>query len=106
MRFRQLDVLGYQQGSLIAAELAIARPAAGAQSHAGRRAADHGRGAPAPDRPAGPHHPRQGRVVGRHPRAREYLPRARSLDLPQIGPSMFETPAEAAVGLIREFLGA
>jgi pimeloyl-ACP methyl ester carboxylesterase len=38
------------------------------------------------------------------PRAREFLPRARPLDLPQAGANLFEAGAEAAVGAIREFL--
>jgi len=38
------------------------------------------------------------------PRAREFLPRARALDLPQMGANLFETAAEQAVGPIKEFL--
>ena len=38
------------------------------------------------------------------PRAREFLPRARTLDLPQIGAGLFESTTDVAVGPIREFL--
>lgn len=106
MRFRQIDVLGYQQGSLVVAELAIARP------QQVRKVVFVG----VPATTEGERLRQIGQPVfiirakdelwDSTPRAREYLPRARSLDLPQLGPSMFETPADAAVGPIREFLGS
>jgi pimeloyl-ACP methyl ester carboxylesterase len=105
MRFRQIDLLGYQQGSLIAAELAIARP------QQVRRVVLVG----VPPTTEGERLRQIGQPVfvlrvkddlwDSTPRAREFLPRARSLDLPQFGASLFETPADAAVGPIREFLG-
>jgi len=38
-------------------------------------------------------------------RAREFLPRARSLDLPQYGAALFEAAPEAMATPLREFLG-
>jgi pimeloyl-ACP methyl ester carboxylesterase len=104
MRFRQLDVLGYQQGSLLAAELAIARPQqirrvvlVGVPANMeGERLRQIGQ-------PVFIIRPKDD-LWDATPRAREFLPRARALDLPQIGANMFETTAEQAVGPIREFL--
>src|SRR5262249_20263811 len=103
-RFRQIDVLGYQQGSLIAAELAIARP------QQVRRIVLVG----VPPTTEGDRLRQIGQPVfilrprddlwDSTPRAREFLPRARALDLPQIGANLFEGAAEPAVGPIREFL--
>jgi hypothetical protein len=105
MRFRQLDVLGYQQGSLLAAELAIARPqqirrvvlVSVPANIEGERLRQIGQ-------PVFIIRPKDD-LWDATPRAREYLPRARALDLPQIGANLFETTAEQAVGPIREFLG-
>jgi pimeloyl-ACP methyl ester carboxylesterase len=104
MRFRQLDVLGYQQGSLLAAELAIARP------QQVRRVVLVG----VPANMEGERLRQIGQPVliirpkdelwDATPRAREFLPRARTLELPQIGGNMFETSSDQAVGPIREFL--
>jgi pimeloyl-ACP methyl ester carboxylesterase len=104
MRFRQIDVLGYQQGSLIASELAISRP------QQVRRVVLVG----VPPTTEGERLRQIGQPVfilrpkddlwDSTPRAREFLPRARALDLPQNGANLFETSAEAAVGPIREFL--
>src|SRR6185295_13981604 len=95
MRFRQIDVLGYQAGSLVAAELAIARP------QQVRRVVLVGV-------PAAPEAERlrqigQPVLVARTKdelwdstqRARDYLPRARSLELPQFGAAVFDTGSEA-----------
>jgi pimeloyl-ACP methyl ester carboxylesterase len=104
MRFRRIDVLGYQHGSLIAAELAIARP------QQVRRVVMVG----VPANVEGERLRQIGQPVlivrpkdelwDFTPRAREFLPRARSLDLPQMGASVFEAPGDAVVGPIREFL--
>jgi pimeloyl-ACP methyl ester carboxylesterase len=104
MRFRQIDVLGYQQGSLVAAELAISRP------QQIRRVILAGM-------PVMSESERL-RQIGQPvfvirikddlwditPRAREFLPRARALDLPQIGGNAFDGASDAAIGPIREFL--
>jgi pimeloyl-ACP methyl ester carboxylesterase len=105
MRFRHIDVLGVHFGALIAAELAIARPQqvrrvvlmgipAGAEGDRLRQIA-------------------QPLLVARvrdelwesTGRAREYLPRARALDLSQHGANVFESAPEAIVEPLREFLG-
>jgi pimeloyl-ACP methyl ester carboxylesterase len=106
MRFRQIDVLGYQHGSLLAAELAIARP------QQIRRVVLVG----VPPTTEGERLRQIGQPVliirpkdelwDSTPRAREFLPRARSLDLPQIGGSLFEQVSEQAVGPIKEFLAS
>jgi pimeloyl-ACP methyl ester carboxylesterase len=105
MRFRQIDVLGYQQGSLIASELAIARP------QQVRKVVLVG----IPATTEGERLRQIGQPVfvirvkdelwDSTPRAREFLPRARALDLPQSGPNVFELSSDVAVGPIREFLG-
>jgi pimeloyl-ACP methyl ester carboxylesterase len=104
MRFRQIDVLGYQQGSLIAAELAIARPQQVRRlvlvgvppTTEGERLRQIGQ-------PVFILRPRD-ELWDATPRAREFLPRARALDLPQNGANLFEGSAEQAVGPIKEFL--
>jgi len=105
MRFRQIDVLGYQQGSLIASELAIDRP------QQVRRVVLVG----VPPTTEGERLRQIGQPVfvirvkddlwESTPRAREFLPRARALDLPQVGSNLFETTSDVVVGPIREFLG-
>ena len=104
MRFRQIDVLGYQHGSLIASELAIDRP------QQVRRVVLVG----VPPTTEGERLRQIGQPVfvirakddmwDSTPRAREFLPRARALDLPQMGANLFETTSDLAVGPIREFL--
>ena len=106
MRFRQIDVLGYQHGSLLAAELAIARP------QQIRRVVLVG----VPPTTEGERLRQIGQPVfiirpkdelwDSTPRAREFLPRARSLDLPQNGGNLFEQVSEQAVGPIKEFLAS
>jgi pimeloyl-ACP methyl ester carboxylesterase len=106
MRFRQIDVLGYQSGSLVAAELALVRP------QQVRRVVLVGV-------PAAPEAERlrqigQPVLVARTKdelwdstqRARDFLPRARALELPQFGAGVFESGAEAIAAPLREFLGA
>jgi hypothetical protein len=39
-------------------------------------------------------------------RAREFLPRARTLDLPQFGPGLFDSAADSLAAPLREFLGS
>lgn len=104
MRFRQIDVLGHQQGSLLAAELAIARP------QQVRRVVLVG----VPPTTEGERLRQIGQPVcvirvkdelwDTTPRAREYMPRARSFDLPQVTGNPFEEPADAALAPIQEFL--
>jgi pimeloyl-ACP methyl ester carboxylesterase len=104
MRFRQIDVLGYQHGSLIAVELAIARPqlvrrvvmASVPANMEGERLRQIGQ-------PVLIIRPKD-ELWDFTPRAREFLPRARSLDLPQIGANLFEAPGETVLGPLREFL--
>ena len=104
MRFRQIDVLGYQQGSVAASELAIARPQQVRRlilvgvppTTEGERLRQIGQ-------PVLILRPRDD-LWDSTPRAREFLPRARTLDLPQSGANLFETSADQAVGAIREFL--
>jgi pimeloyl-ACP methyl ester carboxylesterase len=106
MRFRQIDVLGYQGGSLVAAELALARP------QQVRRVVLVGV-------PAAPEAERlrqigQPVLVARAKdelwdstqRAREFLPRARALDLPQFSAGVFDAGADAIAAPLKEFLGA
>lgn len=106
MRFRQIDVLGYQSGSFVAAELALARP------QQVRRVVMVGV-------PAGPEAERlrqigQPVLIGRTKdelwdstqRARDFLPRARALELPQFGVGVFDSGAEAIAAPLKEFLVA
>ncbi|MEP7244417.1 MAG: alpha/beta hydrolase [Gammaproteobacteria bacterium] len=106
MRFRQIDVLGYQGGSLVAVELALARP------QQVRRLVLVG----VPAVPEGERLRQIGQpvLVARAKddlwdttlRAREVLTRARVLDLPQFGATLFETAPEAIADPLREFLSA
>ena len=107
MRFRQIDVLGYQSGSLVAAELAVARPQqvrrvvlVGVPVHDRTRSAL--RQIAQPVLVCAP----QGRSLGFDERAREFLPRARVLDLPQLGAGLFESAPDAVAAPLKEFLGA
>jgi pimeloyl-ACP methyl ester carboxylesterase len=105
MRFRQIDVLGYQGGSLIAAELAIVRP------QQVRRVVLVG----VPATPEGERLRQIGQPVlvvrakddlwDTTLRAREFLPRARALDLPQFGAGLFEAAPDAVATALKEFLG-
>ncbi|HVY82473.1 MAG TPA: alpha/beta fold hydrolase [Steroidobacteraceae bacterium] len=105
MRFRQIDVLGYQHGALVAAELAIARP------QQVRRVVL----VSVPPMGEGERlrHIGQPVLVVRAKdeywdstaRGREFLPRARALDLPQLGTGLFESAAETLAPPLKEFLG-
>jgi pimeloyl-ACP methyl ester carboxylesterase len=106
MRFRQIDVLGYHHGALIAAELAIARPQQVRRVVlVGVPATTEGERLRQIGQPVLIIRPKD-ELWDSTPRAREFLPRARSLDLPQIGANLFETTQDAAVTPIREFLGS
>jgi pimeloyl-ACP methyl ester carboxylesterase len=106
MRFRQIDVLGFQGGSLIAADLALARP------QQVRRLVLVG----VPAMPEGERLRQIGQPVlvartkdelwDTTQRAREFLPRARTLELPQFGADVFEAGADAVAPALKEFLGA
>jgi pimeloyl-ACP methyl ester carboxylesterase len=106
MRFRQIDVLGYQAGSLLAAELAIGRP------QQIRRVVLVG--VPSMSEGERLRHIGQPVLVARAKdecwdstaRAREFLPRARALDLPQLGAGVFDAAADAVAAPLREFLGS
>jgi len=106
MRFRQIDVLGYQGGSLLAAELAIARP------QQVRRVVLVG--VPAMSEAERLRQIGQPVLVVRAKddcweptaRAREFLPRARSLDLPQLGVGLFDSAGDALAAPLREFLAS
>lgn len=105
MRFRQIDVLGYQAGTLLAAELAVARP------QQVRRVVLVG--VPATTESERLRHIGQPVLVLRVKdecwdstgRAREFLPRARTLDLPQFGAGLFESAPDALAPPLKEFLG-
>lgn len=105
MRFRQIDVLGYQGGSLIAAELAMTRP------QQVRRLVLIG--VPPMAEVDRLRHIGQPVLVARAKdecwdstaRAREFLPRARPLDLPQFGAGLFDAAGDAILAPLREFLG-
>jgi pimeloyl-ACP methyl ester carboxylesterase len=106
MRFRQIDVLGYQTGSLLASELAIARPQQVRKVVlAGVPATTEGERLRQIGQPVFVIRAKD-ELWDSTPRAREFLPRARSLDLPQSGPNLFEVSSDVAVGPIREFLGS
>lgn len=105
MRFRHIDVFGFQSGCLIAAELAIARPQQvrrvvlmgippGAEGERLRQIGQPLLVARARDE--------MWESTGR---AREFLPRARVLDLPQQGAGVLDTAADVLVPPLREFLG-
>jgi pimeloyl-ACP methyl ester carboxylesterase len=106
MRFRQIDVLGYLGGSLVAAELAIARP------QQVRRVVLVG--VPPMSETERLRQIGQPVLVLRPKddswdstlRAREFLPRARALDLPQFGAGLFEAAPEEAAAPLKEFLGS
>jgi pimeloyl-ACP methyl ester carboxylesterase len=141
MRFRNIDVLGHRSGSLIAAELAVARPQQvrrvvmvgvpvlnEAEREAGKRAVrpaptagDDGRHLTAEwsvsaalnyavgDRLVGISQP----VLVLRPkddlweptgRVRELLPRARYLDVPEHGQSVFDTAPDFVASAMQEFL--
>jgi pimeloyl-ACP methyl ester carboxylesterase len=105
MRFRQVDVLGYQSGSLLAAELAVARP------QQVRRVVLMG--VPATTEGERLRQIGQPVLVARAKdecwestaRARELLPRARALDLPQLGAGLFDAAPEAIAAPLKDFLG-
>jgi pimeloyl-ACP methyl ester carboxylesterase len=106
MRFRQIDVLGYQSGSVLAAELAIVRP------QQIRRVVLVG--VPPMSEAERLRHIGQPVLVARAKdecwdstaRAREFLPRARALDLPQFGTGLFDTAPDAVATPLKEFLGS
>jgi pimeloyl-ACP methyl ester carboxylesterase len=106
MRFRQIDVLGYQSGSVIAAELAIGRP------QQVRRVVLIG--VPSMSEGERLRHIGQPVLVARAKdecwdstaRAREFLPRARALDLPQFGAGLFDVAPDAVASPLKEFLGS
>jgi pimeloyl-ACP methyl ester carboxylesterase len=105
MRFRQIDVLGYQSGSVLAAELALGRP------QQIRRVVLVG--VPAMSEAERLRQIGQPVLVARAKddcwdstaRAREFLPRARALDLPQFGTGVFDTAPDALATPLKEFLG-
>ena len=106
MRFRQIDVLGYQSGALLAAELAIGRP------QQIRRVVLVG--IPPMSEGERLRHIGQPVLVARAKdecwdstgRAREFLPRARALDLPQLGAGLFDAAPETFATPLKEFLGS
>jgi pimeloyl-ACP methyl ester carboxylesterase len=105
MRFRQIDVLGYQTASVLAVELAIGRP------QQIRRVVLVG--VPPMSEGERLRHIGQPVLVARAKdecwdstaRAREFLPRARALDLPQFGTGVFDTAPDAVATPLKEFLG-
>jgi pimeloyl-ACP methyl ester carboxylesterase len=106
MRFRQIDVLGFQAGSLLAAELAIARP------QQVRRVVLIG----VPSMSEGERLRQIGQPVlvvrakdefwDSTGRIREFLPRARALDLPQAGAGVMEATPDAIATPLKDFLGS
>lgn len=104
MRFRQIDVLGYHSGALVAIELAISRP------QQVKRVALVGVPDVARDRVS---LMTAQTVMVLRPRddlwestqrIRDRLPRARFVDLPDHGPTLFETGADAVANALKDFL--
>jgi pimeloyl-ACP methyl ester carboxylesterase len=106
MRFRQIDVLGYQSGSLVAVELALARPQQVRRivlvgipaTHEGERLRQIGQ-------PVLVVRTKDDLWDTTH-RAREFLPRARTLELPQFGAGVLDSGPDTVAASLREFLGA
>jgi len=106
MRFRQIDVLGYHAGALVAIELAIGRPQQirrvvltgvpeGARDRIGLVTAQQIMVL----RPKDDLWDATGRI-------RERLPKARFVDLPDQGPTLFEAGAEVVTNAVKDFLRA
>ena len=106
MRFRQIDVLGYHAGSLVAIELAITRP------QQIRRVALVGIPESARERiglvtaqPIMVLRPKDDLWESTQ-RFRDRLPRARFVDLPEQNARLFETGAEVVTQAAKAFLQA
>jgi pimeloyl-ACP methyl ester carboxylesterase len=104
MRLRQVDVLGYHAGSLVAIDLAISRP------QQVRRVVLVGVPESARER-IGLITTQQIMVLRPKDdlweatqRVRERLPRARFVDLPDQGPTLFETGPEVVTNAVKDFL--
>ena len=117
LRLRQVDLLGYHAGAGIAAELAIARP------ELVRRVVMVGTpgfgeaGSDAPGLPPWPARERLPRVTQPvlvlrpkddfrdvTPRAKEWLPEAKFVDLPERGADLFDVAPEVVARHVRAFL--
>ncbi len=104
MRFRQLDVLGYHSGSLIAIELAIARPQQVKRVVlAGVPDAARERIGLMTAQPVMVLRPRDD-LWDSTQRMRERLARAHFVDLPDQGPTLFDAGAGAVANALRDFL--
>lgn len=104
MRFRQIDVLGYHAGSLVAIELAIARPQQirrlvlvglpeGARDRIGLITAQ----------PIMVLRPKDDLWEATQ-RCRERFPKARFVDLPDQGPTLFEANPDVVANAVKDFL--
>ena len=106
MRFRQIDVLGYLAGSLLAAELAIARPQQVRRVVlVGVPAMSEGERLRQIGQPVLVIRPKDDSWDSTG-RAREFLPRARALDLPHVGAGLFDSAPDAIAVPLREFLAS
>jgi pimeloyl-ACP methyl ester carboxylesterase len=104
MRFRQIDVLGYHSGALIAIELAIARPQqirrlvlVGLPDIARERVSLLG------SQPVMVLRPKDDLWEATQ-RMRERMPRARFVELPEQGPTLFDSAPQTVANATRAFL--
>lgn len=104
MRFRQIDLLGYHSGSLVAIELAIARPQqirrvalVGVPDSARERISLMSTQSVMVLRP-------RDDLWESTQRMRDRLPRARFVDLPDHGPTLFDVGSEAVANALRPFI--
>lgn len=111
MRLRQVDVLGYQSGALLAAELAIARPqqvrrvvlvSVPLRSGTPREAISQMALVAQPTLVLRPHD----ELWESTARIPEVLPRVRVVDLPQLERGFFATAPQIVADTLREFLRA
>lgn len=109
MRLRQADVLGHRWGGLVAAELALARPAqvrrivlvSAPLTASARELPEHLSGLQQPVLALAPNDDRRDIMAG----ISDLLPGARLVDLPQLGAGALESAADDMAGHVRSFLG-
>jgi pimeloyl-ACP methyl ester carboxylesterase len=114
MRFRQIDLLGHRTGAAVATEIAIANPQQVRRVVLVAVPAADGEGAttlryPLRDRlalitqPVTVLRPRDD-LWDATQRARDFLPRARMVELADQGPAVFDSAPQAVADAVREFL--
>jgi len=113
MRFRQIDVLAYQSGAYLAAELAIARPQQVRRlvlaSVPALNDAEREQQYPARERLPLVTQPTlvlrlKDDLSEAAPRIRESMPKARMMDLPENGATAFDAAPETVMAALGEFL--